>query len=117
MSGDWRRLVRAIIPPLFFVSLIHSLVARAVIQRMLNSRLASDGIHPVGTSSRSGGNVFVASMPTLVTDSAVESGKRDMEASTENIIPLEKLSVSSSCPPLRRADLDLVPSTLSVSGI
>lgn len=81
------------IPPLFFVSLIHSLVARAVIQRMLSGQLASDGIHP-RANGRS--NVFVASMPALGDRTSVEDHKRDMEASTDHIIQLDKMPVSVS---------------------
>lgn len=61
---------------------------------MLNNQLASDGIHAVGSGSRSGGNVFVASMPMSASQGVGDASKRDMEASTEHIIPLEKMPVS-----------------------
>lgn len=75
-----------LLPPLYFVSLIHSLVSRATIRAMLNDTLASDGIQQL-SGSRSKGAVFVAKYPSQ----DKESKDMDLEASTDHIvsIPLE----------------------------
>lgn len=80
-----------ILPPLYFVSLLHSLVSRATIRRMLEDNLASDGIQQL-SGSQSKGAVFVAHYPG---HSMEKDGSKNLEASTDHIVsvPLEKFQV------------------------
>lgn len=83
-----------LLPCLYYVSLLHSLVSRATIRQMLDDRLASEGVHK-STGSRSTGSVFVATYPQKDRDQKERSG--DLEASTDHIVqvPLQTLEV---CP-------------------
>ena len=76
---------------LYWVSLMHSLVSRATIRRMMNDHLASEVIQQL-SGSRSKGAVFVATYPNQSID---KGGSKDLEASTDHIVsvPLEKFNV------------------------
>ena len=83
-----------LLPVLYFVSLTHSLVARATIRKMLDQGLSGNGVKQVGGSG--GGAVYVTSY--TVTDVSPTNGEdgtgvSDVQASTDHILPFQ---VSSS---------------------
>lgn len=88
--ADWRKVLRMLLPCLYHVSLLHSLVSRATIRQMLDDRLASEGVHK-STGSRSAGSMFVANYARKEMDH--KNG--DLEASTDHIVqvPLQTLPV------------------------
>jgi hypothetical protein len=64
---------------------------------MLDNNLASEGIHHT-SNTRSGGSVFVATYPGSTEKTDRDGKERDLEASTDAIVPLEKISVSQHLP-------------------
>ena len=91
-----------ILPALYFVSLIHSLVARAVIRKMLEKHIAEEDVNnkklDTNTSSDS---VFIASYPQGDRADVNEMDDRkikDLEASTDHIAPIATLDVSRISP-------------------
>ena len=91
-----------LIPTLFYVSLIHSLVARATIRQMLGTSLASNGMLKPDHSTQAGESMFVATYGQGGEDSKAGS-IRDLKSGdvkdrdlggNEQVFPLE---VGSSC--------------------
>jgi hypothetical protein len=69
-----------LIPTLFYVSLIHSLVARATIRQMLGTSLASNGMLKPDNSTAAGESVFVATYGAGDSDAKLaEAKERDLE--------------------------------------
>ena len=95
-----------LIHTLFYVSLIHSLVARATIRQMLGTSLASNGMLKPDLSTRAGDSIFVATYGAGDSDAKLAEGKeRDLEAGDmkerdlegdEQVVPLEVCSFSVS---------------------
>ena len=89
-----------LLPVLYFVSLIHSLVARAVIRKMLDRHIASEDINRKNNTDQSTNSVFVASYHNAETTTKGDVAElddrkvRDLEASTDNIAPIATLDVS-----------------------
>lgn len=90
-----------ILPVLYFVSLIHSLVARAVIRKMLEKHVGEEANNKNLATNQSAGSVFIASYPNAATTRDDADGSemddrkiRDLEASTEHIAPVSNLDVS-----------------------
>lgn len=92
-----------IIPPLYFVSLLHSLVARVTIRKMLDSHLANEGMH------RSAVRGVVVSKSTIVhsypsnevihlyEDGVGELQSKDVGGDDgDAIVPLQSISMSAS---------------------
>ena len=80
-----------LVPTLFWVSLLHSLVARATIEQMLGTSLASNGMLKPDGSTQAGESVFVATYGAGVSDSELADSKtRDLEAGgDEQVVPIE----------------------------
>jgi len=80
-----------LVPTLFWVSLLHSLVARATIRQMLGTSLASDGMLKPDASTQAGESVFVATYGAGVSDSELADSKaRDLEAGGDaQVVPID----------------------------
>jgi len=94
-----------LVPTLFWVSLLHSLVARATIRQMLGTSLASNGMLKPDVSTQAGEGVFVATYGAGVSDSELADNKtRDLEAGgDEEVVPVEvcpSIPLSSSLIPV-----------------
>jgi hypothetical protein len=76
-----------LIPTLFYVSLLHSLVARATIRQMLGTSLASNGMLKPDISTQ-GGSIFVATYGGSETKSEGDVKERDLE-SGEVVVPAQ----------------------------
>jgi hypothetical protein len=80
LLADYRKVLRMLIPSLFYVSLLHSLVARATIRQMLGTSLASNGMLKPDHSTQAGESMFVATYGQGGEDSKSGSIKeRDLE--------------------------------------
>jgi hypothetical protein len=78
-----------LIPTLFYVSLIHSLVARATIRQMLGTSLASNGMLKPDNSTAAGESVFVATYGAGDSDAKLaEAKERDLDG-REQVVALE----------------------------
>lgn len=93
----------ALTRPLLCLTHPLSRVARAVIRRMLDNHLASEGLQKQGegAATQSTGSIFVAQYSQDKDDDKneiVDRKDRDLEASTEHIVPLSTLDVSLSTP-------------------
>lgn len=62
---------------------------------MLDNNLASEGIHHT-SNTRSNGSVFVATYPGAAEKADRDGKVGDLEASTDHIVPLEKINVSGA---------------------
>jgi len=77
-----------LIPTLFYVSLLHSLVARATIRQMLGTSLASNGMLKPDTSTQAGESIFVATYGGSETKGEGDVKERDLE-SGEVVVPVQ----------------------------
>jgi hypothetical protein len=89
--GDFRRIFRLLLPTLYWVSLLHTLVARADIRQMLGTSLASNGMLKPDLSTQAGESVFVATYGAGISDSElVDTKERDLEAGgAQRVVPIE----------------------------
>jgi hypothetical protein len=87
-----------LIPSLFYVSLLHSLVARATIRQMLGTSLASNGMLKPDHTTQAGESMFVATYGQGGEESKAGSIKGDLEIGdikdrdlngNEQVFPLE----------------------------
>jgi hypothetical protein len=80
-----------LIPTLFYVSLLHSLVARATIRQMLGTSLASNGMLKADLSTRAGESIFVATYggASEKTEGGSEGKERDLESGEEQVVPTQ----------------------------
>lgn len=87
------------IPPLYFVSLLHSLVARVMIKRMLDDHLASEGIHRSAHGITVTKSTVVHGYPSVGVGPEDDSHDRGVQASevgaeeTDDIVPLKDILV------------------------
>ena len=77
-----------LIPTLFYVSLLHSLVARATIQQMLGTSLASNGMLKPDTSTQAGESIFVATYGGSDGKGEGDVKERDLE-SGKVVVPVQ----------------------------
>jgi hypothetical protein len=83
-----------LIPTLFYVSLLHLLVARATIRQMLGTSLASNGMLKADISTQAGESIFVATYGGGETKSEGDVKERDLE-SGEVVVPAQVRSFFS----------------------
>ena len=77
-----------LIPTLFYVSLLHSLVARATIRQMLGTSLASNGMLKPDTSTQAGESIFVATYGGSDGKGEGDVKERDLELG-EVVVPVQ----------------------------
>jgi hypothetical protein len=77
-----------LIPTLFYVSLLHSLVARATIRQMLGTSLASNGMLKADNSTQAGESIFVATYGGSEFKGEGDVKERDLE-SGEVVVPAQ----------------------------
>jgi hypothetical protein len=83
-----------LIPTLFYVSLLHSLVARATIRQMLGTSLASNGMLKADNSTQAGESIFVATYGGSESKGEGDVKERDLE-SGEVVVPAQVRSFFS----------------------
>jgi hypothetical protein len=83
-----------LIPTLFYVSLLHSLVARATIRQMLGTSLASNGMLKADNSTQAGESIFVATYGGSEFKGEGDVKERDLE-SGEVVVPAQVRSFFS----------------------
>lgn len=88
LSADFRKPVKMLIPTLFYVSLLHSLVARATIRQMLGTSLASNGMLKPDLSTQAGESIFVATYGGSESKGDGDVKERDLEAG-EVVVPIQ----------------------------
>lgn len=97
-AGDFRRIFRILLPTLYWVSLLHTLVARADIRQMLGTSLASNGMLKPDLSTQAGESVFVATYGAGISDSELADTKeRDLESGGgQRVVPIESYQRNGS---------------------
>lgn len=103
-------MIRMMIPPLYFVSLIHSLVARVTIRKMLDDHLATEGIHRSSHARSQAKSTGVRSY-TSAHGGHGEEGVQAKElgaTDTDDIVPLKNIVVSPLHPCSCSVDLSLM---------
>jgi hypothetical protein len=76
-----------LLPVMFYLSLLHSLVARATIRQMLGGSLASTGMLGPDNTTNAGESVFVATYHADDEKLGTDTKERDIESGGQHVLP------------------------------